>query len=443
MKGKSLRKMFALLSISVLLAGVSGCSDIHKASGKTGQPNPTVTIASFSGPEADAISKLAPEFTKKTGIHIKFVKLSSNQLLSKEIISASGHHGTYDLLFINDPWMPILASGNYLYSLSHFHYKPKGFVKGAMQVVQWPPPSRYNTPLKERGKSQKFYGLPVTGNVLMFFFKKKYAQKFNVNPKHWTWKEVNQVAKAAYQPKKGEFGFVLRGSGGDPSVSDFTTVLWSFGGKFFNKDWTSALDSPQAIAALKEWLKLYHLGPSGETSFGSNEVGTYMKQKKAAMAFVWPSGWANQMDHQKIGISMVPGGKTGGKLQQYPTVGVWSLGIPKNAPHPKAAFRFMKWITAKQQQHQYAENGLDVPTRKSVILDPKLDKKYPYYASAYQSLQKGRMRPRTPGYPYVVQELGKQIVAAELGKKSPARAMKDAAKQIDQYMKEHGLVKKQ
>lgn len=414
---------------------------MQSASGKTNQKKPTVTIASFSGPEADAISKLAPEYTKKTGVKIKFVKLSSDQLLSKEIISASGHHGTYDLFFINDPWMPILASGNYLYPLSHFHYQPRGFVKGAMQVVQWPPPDRYNTPIKERGEKAKYYGLPVTGNVLMFFFKKKWAKKLNVDPKHWTWKEVNKVAQAADKPKKGQYGFVLRGSGGDPSVSDFTTVLWSFGGKFFNKDWTSALGSPQAIKALKEWLKLYHFGPSGQTSFGSNEVGTYMKQRKAAMAFVWPSGWANQMNHQKIGISMVPGGKLDGKLQQFPTVGVWSLGIPKTAPHPKAAFQFMKWITAKEQQHQYGESGIDVPTRKSVILNAGLDQKYPFYARVYRSLQKGRMRPRTPGYPYAVQELGKEIVAAELGKKTPARAMKDAAKQIDQYMKEHGLTK--
>ncbi len=397
-------------------------------------------IATFSGPEADALKALAPLFTKETGIKVVFTEFSYQALFTKELESVSGGKGTYDMIFMDDPWIPTFAGGNYLYPMSHFGYTPKGFAKGAIQVSEWPPAPGYNAPLGTPSSPRQFYSLPVTGNVLMFFYRKDLAKKYGINPSHWTWNDVNKLA--AKVTTKNFFGYVMRGDGGNSSVADFSPILWAYGGHYFNKNWTSALDTPQGVAALTEWAHLFNkYAPPGSASFGANEVGNYLAKGQAAMGEVWPSGWANVMNQKLIGFTRVPGTMINGKLVQFPEVGVWSAGVPKNAPDANNAFKFLKWITSEKQQMIYGGNGLDVPTLTSVLLNKQLDKKWPYYVPFYDSLNVAKMRPRTPAWPFVEQALGIQIANVELGKTSPSQAMKNAAQQIDQYMKEHGLSK--
>ncbi|MBF8376849.1 extracellular solute-binding protein [Alicyclobacillus mali] len=442
---KGAKKMWImLLGFSLITLSVTGCGTANPSQASDPQENASVSkttlnIAIFSGPEADDIAKLAPEFEKQTGIHINFVKLSYDDLFSKELVSASSRVGTYDLFFMDDPWMPTFAGGGYLYPLSTFHYTPTGFMKGAVQVDLWPPSPPYNAPVGTTGP-QRYYGVPVTGNVLTLFYNTKMLKDAGIhaNPGQLTWADINKLAQASYHPTEGQYGFVLRGDGGNDSVADFSPILWAFGGDYFNKNWTSALSTPQALAALKEWLLLYHQGPSGQTSFGANQVGAYMQQGKTAAALVWPSGWAPEMPSD-VKVTLVPGNYVGGHVRQAPEVGVWSLGIPKNAPHPQQAFEFLKWISAEQQQMQYAKDGLDVPTLESVITNPALDAKWPYYTVVERSFKIGHMRPRTPAWPEVETVLGTEIVQAEEGKVTPQQALSSAAQQINQYMKEHHL----
>ena len=117
--------------------------------------------------------------------------------------------------------------------------------------------------------------------------------------------------------------------------------------------------------------------------------------------------------------------------------GLWR--IVKNSPNAQAAFDFLKWLTDNAQQKQYAAQGVDVPTRTDVILDSTLDEKYPWYKTVYQSLNDGRMRPRTPAWPQVEQDMGNEVVKVELGQETPQQAIQNAASQISDYMKQHGL----
>jgi multiple sugar transport system substrate-binding protein len=226
----------------------------------------------------------------------------------------------------------------------------------------------------------------------------------------------------------------MRGDGGNDGVADFTPVLWAYGGDYFTSHWTSALNSPQAVAALQEWKQLFSYGPSGEASFGADQVGNNMAHGMAASAEVWPSGWANKMP-SNVAVTEVPG--MNGK--QYPEVGVWSIGIAKNAASPNADFQFIKWITSATQEKQYGSTGDDLPTVQSVLLDPTIDQKYPFYKAVYQSLQDSHMRPRTAAWPHVEEALGGELVRVELGQETPQQALQKASQEIDQYMSQNNL----
>lgn len=400
-----------------------------------GSESKTITIALQSGPESDNIKQLAPEYEKQNNVKIKFSTFSYSTLFTKELQSVTSKTGTYDMIFMDDPWMSTFAGGGYLTPLSKFNYTPKGFVKGALQVDQWPPPAGYAVP-KGTITKKGYYGLPVTGNVTVFAYRKDLAKKYGINPKQWTWADVIKLGEKAKADNVA--GFVMRSGSGNSAVTDMFTLAYGNGGSYFDKNWNSTVDSKAFVNTISTWVKLFNMGPKGEASFGSDDVGTYMQKGQAASAIIWPSGWANKLP-SNVGIAEVPGVKqTDGTIKVAPEIGVWSAGIPTNSQNQQGAFDFMKWVTSKKQQEQYASSGLDVPTMKSVILDPALLQKYPWFQTVYQSLNDGIMRPRTPAWPKVEELMGNELVKAEQGQETPAQAAKNAKQAIDSYMKQSG-----
>lgn len=423
----------AVMVLSLWLAACGGSGATNPSSSSSSSKAP-ITVAVFSGPEADAIKSLAPQFTQQTGIAVQFTSFSYDQLFSKEVQSATSRAPSYEILFMDDPWIPTFAGGGYLYPVDNFggfNAASQGFATGALRVDQWPPPPPNLVPKGvDANATPHYYALPTTANVTMFFYRTDLAQKYGV--KMQTWDDVNTLAEKA--KGSGMAGYVLRGDGGNDSTTDFSPVLWAYGGNYFKSNWTSALNSPQAVAALQEWKQLYSYGPSGQASFGADQVGNNMAHGQASAAIVWPSGWATKMPNN-VGITEVPG--MNGK--QFPEVGVWSVGIAKNATHANEDFQFIKWLTAEQQQKQYGGTGDDLPTLQSLLLDPTLNQKFPFYKTVYQSLQDSHMRPRTPAWPHVEEALGGEIVKVELGQESPQQALQNASQAIDQYMTQNGL----
>jgi multiple sugar transport system substrate-binding protein len=422
-----------LATVVVLALWLSGCGGSGATSSSSKGP---ITVAVFSGPEADAIKSLAPQFTQQTGIQVNFTSFSYDQLFSKEVQSASSGAPSYEIFFMDDPWIPTFAGGGYLYPMDNFGgFNPasQGFASGALRVDQWPPPPPNLVPKGTDPKATPhYYALPATANVTMFFYRTDLAQKHGVNPQKWMWNDVNTLADKL--KGSGVAGYVIRGEGGNGSVADFGPLLWAYGGDYFTSHWTSALNSPQAVAALQEWKQLFSYGPTGQASFGSDQVGDTMAHGLAASGIVWPSGWATRMP-STVGITEVPG--VDGK--QTPEVGVWSVGIAKNSPHANEDFQFIKWLTAEPQQKQYGSTGVDLPTLQSLLLDPSLNQKFPFYKTVYQSLEDSHMRPRTPAWPHVEEALGGEIVKVELGQESPQQALQNASQAIDQYMTQNGL----
>src|SRR6266700_2241856 len=107
-----------VLSLSLLVAACGGSGAV--GSGSSGSSKGPITVAVFSGPEADAIKTLAPQFTKQTGIQVNFTSFSYEQLYSKAVQSATAPKPSYEIFFMDDPWMPTFAGGGYLYHMDNF-----------------------------------------------------------------------------------------------------------------------------------------------------------------------------------------------------------------------------------------------------------------------------------------------------------------------------------
>jgi multiple sugar transport system substrate-binding protein len=436
-----MKKIFSFFLVLVLLVvagcsgGGSGTSGDGSSDGSSGSADgETISVAMVAGTESGALKQLIPKFEEETGIKVKWNEFNYDTLYERIYNDLRTKSGTYDVIFADDPWMPMFAGGGFLTPLDELGYTPdEDFAKMSRQVSMWPAPSGPVLPGSDPDTEPRYYGVPQVGNVQLFFYRKDILGQA---PE--TWEDVVKVI----EEHKGEtkYGFVHRGSRGNGVATNFNAFLWSHGADFFDKDWNVTLDSPEAIEALQLYLDLKKYAPEGIANYNADQIGRVMSQGEALTSIVWPS-WGQTMEDPeksevvgKIGYSLVPKAAGG---EHTPMIGNWILGIPKVSDHKDAALEFIKWASSKEIQKEMTLQG-GIPTRSSVLTDPELLKKYPYLEAVNEGLKNAKWRPRTPLYPQIGSIYGTYLNRALTGDLSAKEALTQATDEIENLMKENG-----
>src|SRR5213075_2812199 len=186
--------------------------------------------------------------------------------------------------------------------------------------------------------------LPYVGNSQLFFYRKDLFQKHSLKEPA-TWDDVLAAAKTiSEQETNGAYGggkvygYVMRAAQGNAAVADFMPIFWAFGGEMFDQQGESAVNSPEAIAALKFMIELGKYSPPGYASFNADEVGAHLAQGTAAMSINWPA-WISSINDPakskvigKIEFAQMPGADNPGRAE----IGNWLIAIPRDAKDPDA-----------------------------------------------------------------------------------------------------------
>ena len=137
-----------------------------------------------------------------------------------------------------------------------------------------------------KGPDGKLYGEPFYGESSFLMYRKDVADKAGVTIKdNPTWDEVAAAAAKLDGAQPGMKGICLRGLPGWGEVfAPLTTVVNTFGGTWFEKDWTPKVNAPefnQATTFYTDLVKAH--GEAGAAQAGFAECLTATTQSKAAM----------------------------------------------------------------------------------------------------------------------------------------------------------------
>lgn len=392
----------------------------------------TLTMASVNGVYGEASQYAADAYAKlHPNVNFQVLKLPYNSLYQKVVIDMKSGTGTYDLIMIDDPDAPQYMEAGWLTNLGtqlsqHGETLSPDFITAAVRVGRYP-----------YADSGKLYALPYVGNVEMFAYRSDLFAKYGLAaPKTWT--DVLADAKALKANDPSVTPIIFRGEKGNPIVSGFLPIYWAFGASILNGN-NAAVDSPQALAALNYFLSLKPYAPQGVDTWNVPQVtGALLNGTGAIATELWPS-WAGDVENPqkskvvgKVTITAPPS-QTG---PSSAVIGAWLLGIPKDSHNASAAFNFLMYITGKEMQTQLAANFGLAPSRKSVLQDPQLIKKYPWFPGEEQALEHGRARPRTAKWTQIQSVFGTDLQLALIGQMSPEQALKAANSQIQQIMQQ-------
>ena len=143
-------------------------------------------------------------------------------------------------------------------------------------------------PLQESltAEDGKLYAEPFYGESSFLMYRKDvFAEKGLTMPERPTWQQVADLAAKADGAASGMKGICLRGLPGWGEVmAPLTTVVNTFGGTWFTKDWKAQLTAPEFTKATKFYVDLVREhGEAGAAQSGFAECLNNLTQGKAAM----------------------------------------------------------------------------------------------------------------------------------------------------------------
>jgi sorbitol/mannitol transport system substrate-binding protein len=334
----------AVAGLSVAAVALSGCSG---AGGGGSSGSKSINVLMVNNPQMVDIQKLtADNFTKQTGIKVNFTVLPENDVRDKISQEFSSQAGQYDVATISNYEVPFYAKNGWLYPLDDFVKGDSGFDQSDIL----PPMTKSLT-----ADDGKLYAEPFYGESSFLMYRKDvFTAKGLTVPDNPTWQQVADLAAKVDGAQPGMKGICLRGQPGWGEVmAPLTTVVNTFGGTWFTKDWQAQVNSPQFTQATSFYVNLVKAhGEAGAPQAGFTECLNDFEQGKVAMWYDATSAAGSLDDPSspvagKVGYAQAPVVQTKASGWLY----TWAWGIQKASKHSADAWKFLSWASGKDYEN--------------------------------------------------------------------------------------------
>jgi multiple sugar transport system substrate-binding protein len=290
----------------------------------------------------------------------------------------------------------------------------------------------------------KPYGMPWFTDTGLLYYRKDLLKKSGFNGPPKTWDELKQMTRKVRRDSDIKFGFLFQGAKSEAGVCDGCEFIWGHGGNVLDpSDPTKVLvDSPQAIEGLETERSMITDGiaPKAVTVYEETETEGEFLRGDAVFLRNWPYVYSligtssyPKLKTDQVGVSELPSadGKPGNG-----TVGDQPLYISTSSKYPDAAWKFIEFLSATDQQRFRAVEGSYLPTRSALYDDPEIQDSVPVVALAKQALQHTRPRPVSPYYSDMSLEMQEQFNASLKGDTTPGEAARTLKGELESIIQE-------
>jgi len=310
----------------------------------------SINVLMVNNPQMVDLQQLTAEhFTKETGITVNYTVLPENDVRDKISQEFTSQAGQYDVASLSNFEIPIYAKARWIAPMDDFIDADSEFdqddILGPM-----------TTSLSSEGK---IYGQPFYGESSFLMYRKDILEAKGVTmPERPTWPEVAEIAAKVDEAEPGMAGICLRGQPGWGQVfAPLTTVVNTFGGTWFEKDWTPKVNAPEFTEAVNFYVDLVRAhGERGAPQAGFTECLNNLTQGNAAMWYDATSA-AGSLEADgspvkgKLGYVAAPVVKTKSSGWLY----AWSWSIQEASTKKDNAWKFISWASGKEYEELVGE----------------------------------------------------------------------------------------
>lgn len=318
-------------------------------------------IATVNNGDMIVMKELSKDFEQKYNIPLEWIVLEENVLRQRVTTDISTDGGQFDIITIGAYEVPIWSKQGWLAALNMPNeYDTKDLLPAVRNISTY---------------EGKLYAAPFYAESSMTFYNKELFSKAGISMKSAPkYRDIQKYAAKVHNPSSGIYGICLRGKAGwGENMAFITTLVNSYGGKWFDKNWKPQLNSSAWRRGVQFYVNLMQkYGPPGAVSNGFNENLALFASGKCGMwidATVAAGFIADPKQSQvvdKFGWALAPYARTKKGANWFWS---WNLAIPKSSKAVDNATKFIAWATSKEyiQMVGKARGQAQVPpgTRKS------------------------------------------------------------------------------
>lgn len=425
--------------VAILPLAVTACSSSGgQSSGSTGNTSAGTEITALvvSSPSATALQKMAPSFTKKTGIKVNFIEVDYNASATKVLLSTRNNKAAYDVFQVDKPFFPQLGNAGALASLDDNLKNDKNYDTSdfSSQILEYQ---------KYKGKT---YGLALSTEPFVNWYRTDLFKTAGIQPPT-TWKQYADASAAL--TAKGYYGSAFD-YGPSQSAKYWASMLYENGGRLLNPETNAPeLDTPVAKQTMQMYIDLAKQTPAlainGDAGAGAQQVPAFEQLQVGQM--VQNSGWYTDLADPskskvvgKFAAAPLPSDKVG----QYEPANLlygWQLAIPSDSKKQAAAWSFMTYVLSKANVGQFIDAGAPPPGRTSTANNPEYAAKLPYLKVMIDEAANAVALPGIPDIAKVITLISQQISAMASDQVSVDQGLKNAQAAVTTALKQDGVLK--
>ena len=374
-----LNKIATAAVAGLIALPLAACSSSGSGSGATtgsSNANAGVTLTYWASNQGTSLDNdkqvLTPElakFTQQTGIKVNLQVVPWSDLLNQVLAATTSGKGP-DVVNIGNTWSSsVQATGAFLpfddATLNAIGGKSR-FLAGSMSATG--------------AAGQPPVAVPIYSLAYGLYYNKKQFAAAGISSPPKTWDEFVADAKKLTTPD--HWALALEAGSKTENIHSAFTLSQQQGGSFFDSSGKATFNTPQNVAAIKQYIDFMQTDKIVNPSDAQYSKGTEALKDFAtgttSMVF-WQAAQASLitlgMNPDDIGVAPVPLPAqlpAGGKAVTSMVAGI-NLGIFKNTKNKDAAIQFVKFMTSTPEQQILNKAYGSLPSVTDAYSDPAFE----------------------------------------------------------------------
>lgn len=249
----------------------------------------------------------------------------------------------------------------------------------------------------------------------------------------WSWEDFTATAKALTRKGSGVFGTGWPGAGDEDTVWRLWPMVWDLGGEVIAADGRGIGFADSGRRALETVARLAADGSVYiDPKPGSEQMYQVFLSGRMGMVVTGPWELPDIID-AGTDYQVVPLPSYSGRPITISGPDTWTV-FDNGAARVAAARTFLTWLVQPPQDVRWDIRAGSLPLSRSTQALPQWARQTRRTAGLSvftEALEHARVRPAHPAYPQISEALGQAVTAVLLGRSTPAKALRDCARQAD------------
>ncbi len=348
-------KKFRLMAIIVIIMGIIiSCGEKKEETKPQTEKKTEGTEITLMVPDWGVPTEaMLEDFKKESGITVKVLPTSWDDIKSKVAVAAAGKKAVADIIEVDWSWVGEFVSAGWLEELN----PSEELIKDIPSISSFE-------------VNKKIYAIPYANDLRVGFLNKKMLEKAGVTTIPSTWEEMEKVMDQLKAKGVVKYPLQFPLNPEEKTTTSFLTLAFTRNGIVFNNDNTLNKESVlDALQTIERQLKKGYIDPMTPSTPGMDVFKGIINGKGAFL--VGPTFFITSSNDPKessvVGeIVTIPlPGK--GKPADRTIAFTEAIGISSFSKNKEAAKKFLEWMNRPEIQLRLNKEINNIPTRTSVI----------------------------------------------------------------------------